>query len=192
MGPAVKGAPYSAMEVNENTQTLGDGTHIDRKSQTTVSRDSQGRIRRETADRVTIWDPVAGLSYILDSKTQTAYKMMVNPYVGPGEKISWSDGNSGEVKLYVASGAVSSSCPRRARGQKPAARESDHRRSERHRHVGWRSTIEAGAIGNDRPIQIVSRKLVLARVADHGEEYSQRSAHGARDFRADQYWPHGT
>ncbi len=32
MGPAVTGAPYSATEVMEHTQTLADGTHITRQA----------------------------------------------------------------------------------------------------------------------------------------------------------------
>jgi hypothetical protein len=75
MGPAVKGAPYSALETVETTQTLGDGTHIKRITETMVYRDSEGRIRRETPDSVTIWDPVARVSYALDPKAQTARKM---------------------------------------------------------------------------------------------------------------------
>src|SRR5690348_7327608 len=38
MGAPVKNAPYSGVEMSENTQTLSDGTHIDRKTQATVYR----------------------------------------------------------------------------------------------------------------------------------------------------------
>ena len=37
-------------------------------------RDSEGRVRRETPDQITIMDPVAGTTYFLDPKTQTAHK----------------------------------------------------------------------------------------------------------------------
>src|SRR5277367_4692320 len=47
-GKVVTGAPYSAVAVSETTQTLGDGTVIDRKVQSNVYRDSQGRTRKET------------------------------------------------------------------------------------------------------------------------------------------------
>src|SRR5579864_4036352 len=66
MGPAVKGAPYSAVEVTESTQVLGDGTRIHREERTSVYRDSEGRLRRETPDQITIWDPVANTSYSLN------------------------------------------------------------------------------------------------------------------------------
>src|SRR5258708_36041777 len=47
-GKVVTGAPYSAAAVTETTQTLADGTTIDRKIQANVFRDGQGRVRRET------------------------------------------------------------------------------------------------------------------------------------------------
>jgi hypothetical protein len=75
MGPAVKGAPYSGAEITESTQMLGDGNRIHNESQTTVYRDSEGRVRRETPNEITIWDPVANTSYLLDPKAQTARRM---------------------------------------------------------------------------------------------------------------------
>src|SRR5882724_10088461 len=74
MGRTVKGAPYSAVEVSENNQVLADGTRIHNQNQTTVYRDSEGRVRRETPNQITIMDPVAGVSYFLNPKTQTATK----------------------------------------------------------------------------------------------------------------------
>jgi len=74
MGPTVKGAPYSATEVTESNQVLADGTHIHNQSQTTVYRDSEGRMRRETPTQTTIMDPVAGVTYFLNPKTMTATK----------------------------------------------------------------------------------------------------------------------
>jgi hypothetical protein len=175
MGPAVKGAPYFAVEVNENMQTLSDGTHIDRKSQTSVYRDSQGRIRRETGDQVNIWDPVAGISYFLDTKNQTAHQMKVGAYVGPA-------GSTGGIGFaYSTSGTLSGALP----PPPPLPPPSDFLFHDQPNMMfvtkdvqkltgnseplgnqtiggvnatGTRttSTIEAGAIGNDRPIQIVS------------------------------------
>jgi hypothetical protein len=74
-GRAVKGAPYSGEEVNETSQTLGDGTRIHRETHTKVYRDSEGRTRRETPDNITISDPVAGVTYLLNPKTMTGTKM---------------------------------------------------------------------------------------------------------------------
>lgn len=80
-GMTVKGAPYSAEEVNETNQMLADGTRIHRENRTTVYRDSEGRTRRETPDNITITDPVANVTYFLDPKTMT------------GQKLAMSEGN---------------------------------------------------------------------------------------------------
>src|SRR4030095_13816828 len=86
----VKGAPYSAQAVTEKTQNLADGNRIERQSTSSIYRDKDGRTRREqqfgalgfwVAEKdapptIFIHDPVAGVSYILDSKTQTAHKLM--------------------------------------------------------------------------------------------------------------------
>lgn len=74
-GRAVKGAPYSGEEVNETNQVLADGTRIHRETRTKVFRDSEGRTRRETPDSITISDPVAGVTYVLNPKTMTGSKM---------------------------------------------------------------------------------------------------------------------
>jgi hypothetical protein len=78
MGKQVTGSPYSADEVRETTQVLADGTHIHNQNTTTVYRDGEGRIRRETPNNIEIFDPVAGVSYTLNPKTQTGRKMPVN------------------------------------------------------------------------------------------------------------------
>jgi hypothetical protein len=80
MGKTVKGAPYSGVEVNETTQTLADGTRIHNESQTQVYRDGEGRMRRETPNEVTIWDPVANASWVLKPKEQTARKLPMGTF----------------------------------------------------------------------------------------------------------------
>ena len=79
MGKTVKGAPYSGQEINENSQVLGDGTRIHNESRATVYRDSEGRVRRESGDTATIWDPVANATYTLDTKNMTAVKLPMPP-----------------------------------------------------------------------------------------------------------------
>src|SRR5262245_26488767 len=80
MGKHIKGAPYSATEVNESTQTLGDGTRIHNESRANVYRDSEGRVRREVGDNVTIWDPVANVNYSINTRNMTAMRSsMVAP-----------------------------------------------------------------------------------------------------------------
>ena len=74
-GMTVKGAPYSGEEVNQTDQMLADGTRIHHESRSTVYRDSEGRTRRETPDNITITDPVANVTYILDPKSMTGQKL---------------------------------------------------------------------------------------------------------------------
>ena len=74
-GMTVKGAPYSGEEVNQTEQMLADGTRIHRESRSTVYRDSEGRTRREAPDNITITDPVANVTYILDPKSMTGQKL---------------------------------------------------------------------------------------------------------------------
>lgn len=89
----VTGAPYSAVEVVQRQQTLSNGNQISTKDQTSVYRDSQGRIRTEetvpTLKRneaarsvVTIFDPVAGIRYTLNPSTMTARQSGLPP-AGP-------------------------------------------------------------------------------------------------------------
>jgi hypothetical protein len=80
MGSTVKGAPYAGVEVTESTQVLADGTRIHNEQQTKVFRDSEGRVRRETPEQVTIWDPVSNASYFLDPKTQAARKTTMRTF----------------------------------------------------------------------------------------------------------------
>src|SRR5206468_6930081 len=68
-GPVVAGAPYSGEGLTTVTQTLADGTRIERTVRAKVYRDSDGRTRREQtilglgalgeSQSVTIVDPVA-------------------------------------------------------------------------------------------------------------------------------------
>ena len=77
MGPAVKGAPYSADEIHETTQVLADGTRIHNETKTTVYRDSQGRVRRESPGEVSIFDSTTGTSYVLNQNDQVVRKMQM-------------------------------------------------------------------------------------------------------------------
>ena len=86
MGSLVRGAPFSGEGITTVSQTLGDGTRIERRVTAKVYRDSEGRIRREQTvlgldalkpaaegqPIVTITDPVAGLTYLLDPNAHTA------------------------------------------------------------------------------------------------------------------------
>jgi hypothetical protein len=88
-GKVVEGAPYTADGHTEFSQILGDGTRISRKNVSSYARDSKGRTRFEhtlsvigpwaasgEAQRVvSIYDPVAKESIILDEKDKTARRI---------------------------------------------------------------------------------------------------------------------
>jgi hypothetical protein len=210
MGKTVKSAPYSATEVTEHTQMLADGTRIHNESQTQVYRDSEGRMRRETPNDVTIWDPVAGASWLLNPKNQTARKLPMGNFMytstrstnGEVATFSVSGGTMGPVAGARMTGPVEAGVwetrvaeVKHAEGRMKAEIESHVRangtagvmvpgptadirkvltaqrlkvnteslgkrmiegvNSEGTKHV---STTEAGAIGNDRPIQSVTER----------------------------------
>jgi hypothetical protein len=197
MGPAVKGAPYSADEVRESTQVLADGTTIHNENKTTVYRDGEGRVRRETPNEISIWDPSSGTNYVLNPKTMTARKMGLN-YVftrslaGPGSggetktfSFSYNTNKSPEPPFVVmsdehgaavagsasaAAGAVSTGVAT-ANGPGQAMMKVERRQRGKVDSLGTQtmegvkadgervtSTIEAGAIGNDRPIQTTTER----------------------------------
>ena len=102
MGRTISGAPYSAQEVTEETQTLANGNVITRRLQANVYRDGSGRTRTErtvptgrrepgqvaaqaqTATRtmITIHDPVAGVTSELDTTARTARQMTMPNFQG--------------------------------------------------------------------------------------------------------------
>ena len=177
MGPTVKGAPYSGVEITESTQVLGDGNRIHNESQTMVYRDGEGRVRRETPDEVTIWDPVAKTSYLLDPKAQTARRIPLGKAV-----YSFTAGKPGPGTTQVMEGrggfvVTSSDAPPAAAGAKMVVHAAVAGRGglaygfqtgepqslgqqaiEGVKADGTRltNTIPAGAIGNDREIQTTS------------------------------------
>jgi hypothetical protein len=93
-GPTIAGAPYSAEEVDENQQTLADGTHITQVMPTVKKyRDSMGRTRNERQPfngavtsgsqhlqlpmLVEIEDPVAHFRYVLDPEHNVAHRVEI-------------------------------------------------------------------------------------------------------------------
>jgi hypothetical protein len=183
-GAVVRGAPYSGEGVTTISQTLGDGTRIERRTTAKVYRDSEGRIRREqtvlgldvlqsTVDgqaMVTISDPVSGVSYVLDPGSRTARRSRTT--------LSWSTargagaGSAGffEVAVVPMDGVAPPPPPpppsagvrvERRQLNVPNAPESlGSRQMEGVSVNGTRrtETIPAGRIGNDRPITITDER----------------------------------
>ena len=209
MNATVKGAPYSAVEVTQSDQVLGDGTRIHNESQTNVYRDSEGRVRRETPDQITIMDPVAGATYFLDPKSQTVRKLALKSTFALSKGVMAAGGGGSRVEVRTNNGDTTMTVDgkpvdpatiaqfkmRTALGPEPMAMDGGMRmgmmgatiapdgavfykrvdriagpaepseslgkqtlegvESEGSRNT---STLPAGAIGNDRPIQTVSER----------------------------------
>jgi hypothetical protein len=72
-GP-IAGRPVSGKETRRTTQVLSDGTQVDHTDVSYFCRDSVGRMRAESADRVEIFDPVSRMEYDLNPKNKTYRK----------------------------------------------------------------------------------------------------------------------
>ena len=159
-GKVVTGAPYSGSTLIETTQTLADGTTISRKTQATVFRDSQGRVRRETSlpaigplaasgqskTFVLIHDPVAGAAYELQPDQKTAVQL---PARAGGKKNPNALQNKFEARMQeeIANGTLK----KEDLGTQPINGVSAQ-------GTRYTRTIPAGQIGNDKPITIVNER----------------------------------
>lgn len=106
----VAGAPYSAEAVTDVVQTLADGNRIVRQNKAQISRDSQGRTRREQGfavfgplvngpredqpRSVQISDPATGGSILLELRSRTAHRMPGAPRVVLRNKIAGVNGGA--------------------------------------------------------------------------------------------------
>jgi hypothetical protein len=163
-GKVVTGVPYSAVGVTETTQTLADGTTINRKIQANIFRDGQGRVRRETTlpvigplvasgksnSFVMIHDPVAGTAFILHPDTKIADQL---PAHGRGMKNPGALQGKFEahVQQEIANGTVKKEDLGTQTINGVAAQ------GTRYTH-----TIPIGQIGNDKPITAVTERWYSA------------------------------
>lgn len=87
-GKLVKNLPYSAEVISERQRNLADGNQIVNKNSSYTYRDSAGRTRQEVRDDkgeirvVTIHDPVAGVTWLLNPKNKVANKIAPPPHLG--------------------------------------------------------------------------------------------------------------
>lgn len=161
-GEQVKGAPYTATAVTESVQILSDGNRISRKSTASIARDGQGRTRREETmgkmggvsvdghSMVIINDPSAKSELILHPKEQTAETMKfdsdnVKVRTFRRERIEQGSKN---FAYKVATGDAGESKKESLGTQTIEGVSCEGNRITR--------TIPAGAIGNERPIEIVT------------------------------------
>ncbi|HTP69752.1 MAG TPA: hypothetical protein VMJ35_12675 [Dongiaceae bacterium] len=159
-GKVVSGAPYSATAITETTQKLADGNTIDRKVQSTIYRDSQGRTRRETTftgagplstsgqpkSIVMIHDPVASTAYVLHPDTKDAEQLPTHP---KGAKKSGNVQGKFEAHLQeeVANGTL--------KKEDLGTQSINGIQAQGTRYT---RTIPAGQVGNANPISIVNEQ----------------------------------
>ena len=107
----VIGAPYSAEAITDVVQQLFDGNRIVRQNKAQISRDSNGRTRREQGfamfgplvngphgnevRSVQISDPATGSLVMLDLHGRTAHRMPAPPRLMLRNKIAGINGNAG-------------------------------------------------------------------------------------------------
>ena len=196
-GQVVKGAPYSAEAVTETIQTLGDGNRIVNRITSMMYRDSEGRTRREQSlkglgifgagedpfQTVFINDPVAGVTFSLDSRSHTALKSVPFTFEFSGKK-----GEQFEFKvapppptaptsrslIVTAPHAPEDQLTLRTEagvGETFVFRSKPNKANEVKENLGKQNiegveaegtrstvTIPAGEIGNERPIEIVNER----------------------------------
>lgn len=167
-GKLVKGAPFSATSTSTTTQTLQNGTTINRSAQGAIYRDSEGRSRREvtftgvgplettggTHKVVAIFDPVAGVHYMLNPEKKVAHKMTLPANSGSADKAqAFEQKMQARQQKEEASGALKTES---LGTQMVNGVNAEGTRTTR--------TIAAGEIGNDNPIQVVSERWYSAEL----------------------------
>jgi len=161
-GKVVTGAPYSAVRITETTQTLADGTTINRKVQSNVFRDSQGRLRRETTmpaigplaangqpkTFIVIHDPVAGASYELHPEEKSAVQLRGHGGASAGGNKN-PDGLQGRFEAHLQEEIANGTIKKEDLGTQTIGGLSTQ-------GTRYTRTIPAGQIGNSKPIAITN------------------------------------
>ncbi len=193
----VTGAPYSAVEVHQFQEQLADGNTINRTSQITLYRDTNGRTRTEVTvtppsgsgkqpfTMVTISDHVAGKQYILDSSTMTFHTNRIpvaNAVAGN------RSGRGGNAQARTAPSTSGSATPavRQGRGGAQITRAAlGSQMKNGALATGTRETevIAAGKVGNAQPLTVTRetwyseqlKRNVEVRVVDpqHGDSTTE-------------------
>ncbi len=181
-GEVVKDKPYSADAVTEMVQTLNSGNRVVQNSSAKIYRDSAGRTRREEAMKaggpravsgevpimISIYDPVSGVFYNLDSNTKTAHKMTaprmpdLSEDVKAGAKSKAKRAPDGVAGAVVSGGSISAGGNTVAWSSNAEINKESlgTQTIEGVEAEGTRVTltIPAGKIGNDSPIVTVSEQ----------------------------------
>jgi hypothetical protein len=196
-GAVVKGAPYSAEALTETTQTLADGNRIHRTTKSMLYRDSLGRTRREQTlgdigplmaagepmQTVVINDPVAGTTYMMNSREKIMHKL---PNKGEMTARVEAELKTKAEELHRTGTAMTYSV-RINHGGREGERKEEERKNIKTESLGTQMmegvaadgtrttlTIPAGQIGNEQPILVVTERwyspqlqtTVLTRTTD--------------------------
>jgi hypothetical protein len=156
-GKTVTGAPLSGDLIISRDTTLADGNRIHNGSQSRVYRDAEGRIRRELGvdlltpatgsvkrTLVMIVDPVAGKRYMLNPDNKTAREV---PTHGPRH----NDKDGGRHVNVMGDAGGPGAVTKEQLGTKAV-------NGIQAEGVRVTRTIPAGAIGNDKPIEVVTER----------------------------------
>jgi hypothetical protein len=182
----VAGAPFSADAVTEFTQTLGDGNRIERSFKASLARDGRGRTRREEQiallgplagkgeppTMITLSDPAAGLHYTLDEKSKTARRERMAMGFATTEKMTANVRGSEKATAFAftvgnqagrgvdSGGATAAFFETRVPEMNTVTTSLGTQRMEGVEVEGTRTTttIPAGTIGNQLPIDVVSER----------------------------------
>lgn len=139
--------PFSAETVNQTTRVLGDGNRIDQETHGRLFRDSEGRSRTEDeiilpdGSRhvyITIYDPVQKVHITLDSQNKTATIHHLKPFA---------------PRNHVPAQPPPAPSPLRLKPEPLGTKEIEGFMATGRRFT---RTIEAGKIGNEKPIVSVN------------------------------------
>jgi hypothetical protein len=160
----VTGAPYSATETLTTQNTLSNGNQISRTQTSTVARDTNGRIY--TSETITppaasgkqpytvstIYDPVAGYRYMLNSSTMTAIQTPL-PTPGSGTRPTPPAGTTPPERPNAPTVTKTTLPPSNNVNGVPVT------------GTQVTETIPAGAIGNAQPIVITRTTWISTQLS---------------------------
>lgn len=155
--PTVRGVPFSAEGVVTLKLVLFDGTRIERTVPARYYRDNEGRVRREQTIMgmssldprkdaeavVTIVDPVAGFVYTIVGKKQEVQRMRIPAGI---------EASARELANAASRGLSQAEAGFAKARQNLGTRDFDGVQASGQRLT---TTIPAGAMGNDRPIDVI-------------------------------------
>jgi hypothetical protein len=139
--PAVTGAPYSGDGTTTVKAILYDGTRIERHVTARFYRDSAGRIRREQT--------LLGLEELNPASDSEKVVMIVDPVAGVFYALN--PGSHQAQRMPTSAPALAGQPPASPKEESLGTRQIEGITAIGHKTV---TTIPAGQVGNDRPIEI--------------------------------------